>query len=134
MRSVSARLDDLGRDQGGVLVDVDEDRRRAHGGDRLGGRDEAVGRHDDLVAGADAERPQGQLERAGAGGDADRVIGLAPGGELALEGLELLAKGEGGAAGDPLDRGEDVRGKGGVGGVEAHEGHAGCRLGGRRGL
>ena len=60
----------------------------------------------------------------GAGGDADRVLGLAVGGELALEGLDLGAEGEGGVAGDPLDHLEQLRDQLRVGGVEADEGDA----------
>ena len=40
-RSVRAALDDLGGEQAGRRVDVDEDRRGADGADRLGGGDEA---------------------------------------------------------------------------------------------
>ena len=60
------------RDHGGLGVDVDQDRGRADGADRLGGGDEGVGGDDHLVAGADPEAAQGELERRRAGGDADR--------------------------------------------------------------
>ena len=53
----------LGRDLGRVQVvrrwiDVDEDRRRAHAGNRTRRREKRVRRRDDLVAGADVLRHQ----------------------------------------------------------------------------
>ena len=66
---------DLRGQQVRALVDVDEARRRPDEADGLGGRDEGVGRHDDLVAGPDAERAQGEDDRLGPGGDADRRAG-----------------------------------------------------------
>ena len=69
------RRDRLGGEQVRLGVDVDELRRRAGEADGLGGGDERVRRDDDLVAGADAERPQRQRERLGAGGHADGVLG-----------------------------------------------------------
>ena len=47
--------------------------------------DKRVARHDDLVAGADAQRVQGDVQRGGAGGDADGVAAALPLGELLLE-------------------------------------------------
>ena len=49
--------------------------RGAGAGDRSGAGDERVGRHDHLVARADAGGPQGQLQGLGAVGDADGVAG-----------------------------------------------------------
>ena len=46
-------LDRISGQQVRERVDVDEPRRRAGEADGLGGRDERVRRHDDLVAGAD---------------------------------------------------------------------------------
>jgi hypothetical protein len=49
---------------GGVrcLVDIDIDRRGAGVEDRVGHRDTREGRHDHLVAGSDAQRPQDRVE------------------------------------------------------------------------
>ena len=82
-------------------VDVGEHGRRAGVDDRLGGRDERHRRHDDLVAGADAERPQREHQgvgaRAAAGGSRD-VVGV---------GERLLEAGTGPA--DERARVDDVR-------------------------
>ena len=96
-------LDQLGRDERGARIDVDEARRRARQRDRLGGRDERVRRHDHLVAAADAERAQRQHQGFGARGDADGVRRAAVPRELLLEGLDLGAERERRAARDPLD-------------------------------
>jgi hypothetical protein len=53
--------------------------------DRLGGRYERVGGHDDLVAGANAAGPQRELDRVGAVGHAHAVGDPGKGRELALE-------------------------------------------------
>ena len=130
MRSRQRPLDDLGGDRRRVRVDVDQDRGRADGADRLGGGDEGVGRHDHLVAGADPERAQGELQGHRSGGEADRLFGLAVGGEVALEVLDLGAEGEGGVVGDPLDHLEQLGHQLGMGGVKADEGDSaslGCR-------
>ena len=47
------------------LVRVDEDRRRLSEADRLDGRERGVRRHQDLVAGLHAERPEREPERGG---------------------------------------------------------------------
>ena len=46
-------------------------------------------RHDDLVAGPDAERPQSDRQRIGAVGDPDAVANAEIGGELVLESLDF---------------------------------------------
>ena len=70
------------RDRGGdgsdveverVGVDVDEHRLRAAQLDGVRGRRERVGGDDHLVARADLEREQGEMERGGAGRDGRRV-------------------------------------------------------------
>ena len=116
-------LDDLGREQRRLLVDVDQDRGRAGGADGLGGGDEAVGGDDDLVAGPDSEPAQGELEGRGARGNADRVLRLAPRGELALEPLDLRAEREGSLLGDPLDCLHQLRQQLRIAVVEARERH-----------
>ncbi len=117
------RLDDLGGQQSGLLVYVDQSWGRAGGTDRLGGRYEAVGRDDHLVAGADSEPAQRQLQCSGAGGNPDRVLGIAPSGELPLEARHLLAEREGGVPGDSCDDVEELGEQLRVGVVEAREGH-----------
>ena len=55
-------------------VDVDEHRRRAHVGDDVRRRRERVRRHEHLVAGPEAEREHGQVERCRPGRDDERVL------------------------------------------------------------
>src|SRR5438445_6836481 len=86
-------------------IDVDEDRRGARHHDRRRGGDEREGRRDDLVAGADAERGQGQTQRVRARGDAQRPGDAADGGQLLLERPALGAQHE-------LARVEHARGGG----------------------
>ena len=74
-----------------VSVDVGEDRVRAGQHDAAGRCEEAAGRDDDLVAGADAEDPQGKLEGERAVGQGDRVRDPVVGGELLLEPAALVA-------------------------------------------
>jgi hypothetical protein len=122
------RGQDLGGDQEGVRVDVDEGRNGADPDHRGGGSDERVGGHDHLVAGPDAERLQGELQGVGAVGDTDRMGGVAVTGET---GLEL---GDGRAADVPalqegLDVGVlDVRPDLARHGAEVGERHFGGRL------
>jgi hypothetical protein len=65
----------LRRHAEGLRVDVAEHRPRTGGRDRLGGRVEGEGRHDDLVAGADADGLQGEGEGIRPVRHADRVLG-----------------------------------------------------------
>jgi len=69
----------------GARIDVHEHRRRAVVGDGAGGREERVGRRDDLVAGADAERPHGHEQRIRARGAGHRVRRLGVARDLLLE-------------------------------------------------
>ena len=87
-------------------IDVAEDGTRAGRRDRLGGRVERERRHDDIVAGPDAHRAQGDRQRVGAVGDADDVIDAEILGELALEGRDLRAEDEP-ALVDGVGRGAD---------------------------
>ena len=82
----------VGGDRNVVGVDVAPDRGRAEERDRLGGGEERERRDDDLVAGADAQRAQGEQQRVGAVGDADGVRRADVGRELALERLDLGPK------------------------------------------
>ena len=88
-------LDARGIDVEGAGIDVDEHRARAEVAENLGGRGESERRGDNLVAGADAERPQREMKRAGAMRKRERVFGADVIGEFALEALGL------GAGGDP---------------------------------
>ena len=94
------------------IVAVDQHRRRAGFRDRADGRDEGIGRGDDLVAMADAERLQRQLERIGAGADADGVTGADQFGKAPLELGNRLAQGEIAGCDQPADFGQDRRGVG----------------------
>ena len=77
-----------------TLVDVDEHRGRARRLDPGHGRHAGVRGRDHLVAGADAERPQRELDRVRARRDADRLARAAEGRELLLEGLDARAADE----------------------------------------
>ncbi len=92
-------------------------------GDRLGGGDEGVGRHEHLVAGPDLQRTQREHERLGAGGDADGEVGLAVVGELALERLDVVAERERAVLGDFADRPQQLLEQRGVGVVHTRERH-----------
>jgi hypothetical protein len=81
-------------------VDVAEDRRRAHQDHRLGGREEAEGGHQHLVAGAGAERAQRDHQRVRAVADTDHRGGAEEVGEGLLELLDLGAENEGVGVGD----------------------------------
>ena len=73
----------------GLLVDVDEHRRRAEPGHRLGRRGEGEGRADHRVARPQPDRHQRNADRVGAVGDADAVLRAAEGGELPFELADL---------------------------------------------
>ena len=91
VRGVMARLDGCGIEVERVQVDVGEHRNRVgldHGG---GGREERVGRDDDLVLGADARRHQRDAQRDGAVDDGDAVLAAVHRGEALLELGDLRA-------------------------------------------
>ncbi len=73
VRGVIAASIAAGRDAERVRLDVDEDRGRAGQRDGVGRGGEGEGRDDDLVAGADAQRDQGQVQRGGAGVDGNAL-------------------------------------------------------------
>jgi hypothetical protein len=108
-RSVADRPGDALRVEGeAVESDVGEDGARARALDACDGRDAGVRRRDHLVARLDADREQGDRQRIRARGDADRVASAAEGGELVLEGAELLREDEPAAAEDATDRAVDL--------------------------
>ena len=76
-------------------VDVDEDRPRADVADRPGGGDEGHRHRDHLVAGTDVEGVEGEVERARAAVDGDRVRAAAVRREVAFEALDPGAEDEG---------------------------------------
>ena len=63
----------VGVDVVGVAVDVDEDRRRAAVDDDVGGCHPGESGNDHLVAGADAERREGEVQCRRATGRRERV-------------------------------------------------------------
>ena len=83
-----------------VRLDVGEDRGGAGHGDRVGGRGEGEGRDDHLVTGTDAGSEQPEVQRARAGVDRHTRAARHQGGELLLEGGDLLALHESPAAQD----------------------------------
>ena len=89
VRGGEHRLHRLGREQQRVGIDVGEHGRGAGVDHGLGGGDERHRRHDDLVAVADAERPQRQRQGVGAGADTGGVGHAVGGGERPLEGGQL---------------------------------------------
>ena len=112
------RLERVRRQQVRARIDVDQPRGGTREADALGRGDERVRWDDDLVARADAERPQREHDRLGARRDADGVAGLAVLGELGLERLELGAHGEGARVRDAADDLEQLLEQRGVGLVE----------------
>ena len=82
----------LGIEREGARVDVHEDRQRARRHDRADGGHRDVGRGDHVIAGPHAAGAQGQVQRVGSRPHADGVARAAVGGELALEGGQLLAQ------------------------------------------
>ena len=97
------RVLDVEVERGGI--DVGEDRRRAAPRDRLGRRVEGERRADHLVARPDAERVEGEHERVGAVGDADRPLDAEVGGGLLLEGPVVRAADEALAVENLAERG-----------------------------
>ena len=86
------RRGDPGRvDVVAVGLDVDEDRHRAALADRVGRGDEGVADRDHLVARADADGQQREMQRRGAVGHGAGVRRADHGGELRLEGRDLRA-------------------------------------------
>jgi hypothetical protein len=71
----------------GLGVDIGEDRNRAHLGDGRGGSNEGQGGDDDLIAKADIEGAQDELQRDRAVGRRDPVAGILVGSEGVLEPL-----------------------------------------------
>ena len=69
----------------GQRIDVDEPRRGAEVKYRVGGRDVAVRRDDDLVAGTDVQYVQGEVEGCGTVGDRDGVASPGGGTKLSLQ-------------------------------------------------
>ncbi len=104
-----------------LRVDVGEDRTRTDHLDRkrsVGGRER---RGHDLVTRSDAEPPQDERERVGAGSDANRVRGTARDRELLLERLDLRPQHEPATVDHPVDgRLEDL---GLVARLQAQEGY-----------
>ena len=88
-------LDARGIDVEGARIDVDEHRPRAQVAEHLRRRGESERRGDNLVARTDAERPQRQMQRAGAMRKRERMLGAHVLGEFVLEAFGL------GAGGDP---------------------------------
>ena len=71
--------------------------------DRRHGRHRSVRDREHLVAGADAEGPEGEEDGVGAGVDADPERDAAKGGELGFEAPHLLAEDESPGVQDPPD-------------------------------
>lgn len=88
-----------------IFVDVHEDGTGAGLGDGLGGRNPGVSHSDDLVAGADAERLERDVDGVGAVGAAYAVLDSVLGGVSSLEGIDVLPADEGGIVDDGLDGG-----------------------------
>ena len=87
-------LDSQRVDVEAIGLDVDEHRRRAAVADGVGGGDERVADGDDLVAGADADGQQRQVQRGGAVRHGAGVRRADMRGELALEGRDLRPLGQ----------------------------------------
>jgi hypothetical protein len=118
-------LDELRGDVPGHRVDIDRDGRRPRLRDAEPGGDERVARDDDLVAGADPEAAQQQVQRVEAAADADAVRDAAQRRELVLEGVDLVAEDEATGAHDAVPGRVELVAKLVVGGREVEEGNHG---------
>ena len=106
LRPLGDRLGDAGRvDVQRVVLHVDEDRRRAGVDDHVRGRRPGDRGRDHLVAGADAEGDEREVQRGRAGGEREHVLGLEVLGRAPLE------LGRGGPGREPA--GAQRRGDGG---------------------
>ena len=114
--------DGLGRDVEGGGVDVGENRASAGGEDGEAGERGGEGRGHDLVAGADADRGEGELDRLRPARDPHRVLGAAGRGQLALEGLALAAEDEPARVEDAPHGRLQLATDGRDAGLEIHEG------------
>ena len=85
VRSRDERGDQRRVDVEVALADVAEDRRGTAVLDHVRGRGPRDRARDHLVAGTDADREQRQVERRGAGGDGEHVLGLEVCGHALLE-------------------------------------------------
>ena len=92
----------------GLRLDIAQDRCRPGALDRCDRWHAGVRLCDDLVPRPYLERPQGKLDRVGAGGDANSVVRSAERGELGLEGRPFLPQDEPTALEHPCDRGIDL--------------------------
>ena len=77
-----------------IVADVDQHRLRTELDDDVGRRAEGRRGHDDLVAGTDTQRVQGNLEPGGAGIHGDRLRRSDVLGEIGLEALDLRPHGD----------------------------------------
>ena len=84
VRGVSRRSTSAGSRPRVRVLDVREDRSRAHAEDGVGGGDEGERRTDHLLARADAQRQQGQLQGVGARGGQQHAVGAEVLGEALL--------------------------------------------------
>lgn len=84
-------------------IDVHEDRAGAHCADCFGGGDEGVGNGNHLVARANADRAQHQLERGGAAGHAHTMRGATVGRKIDFELLDCRPHDEVGGIQHRLD-------------------------------
>ena len=108
VRGVIAASTQRGIHREGARVDVHEHGRGARVVDRRDRRDERERHRDHLVARADVGREQRQVQRAGAGVDADAELRARVGGELLLELGHLAAERELAGIEHALDRGIDL--------------------------
>jgi hypothetical protein len=74
-----------------VSVDIDEHRLQASECDDVRRRRKRVGGHEHFVAGLEAEREHGEMQRGGAGADGKRVLDLARLREARFELVDLRA-------------------------------------------
>ncbi len=105
VRAVMARATAAAVERVALGIDVGEHRARPDHQDRQRRVGRRERRGDDLVAGADAKRPQDQGDGIGAVADANGVRRARCGGKFRLERRDLRAEHEPAAADDPLDGG-----------------------------
>ena len=121
------RLDPRRIEVEGRRIGLDQHRGRADHRDGKQGGDIAVAGDDHLIARADVERPQGEVERVEPVADADAMAGPAIGGEFGFERLDLGAADIPARAEHAQHRSVDLRLKLAIGRAEIEEFYAAHR-------
>ncbi len=108
VRAVQARADGLAAHAPGLAIDIDDHRRGAAIEHRVDGRGEGEVGHDHLVARADAERDQREMQRHGAVRDGDAVADADEAAEVFLELVDVGALARNPSGDERVEHGAEV--------------------------